>query len=121
MSKQVNVFKDEGLMEIIYAGEVTLGDLVEDRNLGERIYSENGVRRVLVDCLKVHFPPSTIHLYDHGTCLAKSSAMRQIKHALVVPEEIVKDAHFLETVSNNRGVRMRHFTTRAEALEWLNE
>ncbi len=120
MSKQVNVFKDKGLVEIIYAGEVTPSDLAEDRKVGEKVCREAGVEKVLVDCLELRIPLSIIPLFDHGICLARSPVLGRIKHALIVPEAIVEDAHFFEAVLCNRGVKMRYFTTRSDALAWLN-
>lgn len=121
MSKHVNVLTDQELLEIIYADEVTPLDLVEDRDFGERICAEEGVKKILVDCLKVHIPPKTFPLFDHATCIAQSPVLGSLKHAIVVPDAMVHDALFLETASQNRGVRMRYFATRAEALAWLNE
>jgi hypothetical protein len=121
MSRRVHILEDEGLLEIIYTGGVTPEDLAEDRNLGKRVFGEGNVRKVLVDCSEVHLPPSTIPLLEHATGLARSRILARVKHAVVVPEAIVRDARFLETVSRNRGVNMRYFVTRAEALDWLNE
>jgi len=121
MSKRVHILKDKGLLEIVYTGEVTPEDLAEDRDTGERVFSEERLSKVLVDCSEVHFSPSTIPLLEHATGIARSRVLKRVKHAIVVPEAIVKDARFLETISRNRGVNMRYFVTRAEALEWLKE
>jgi len=121
MPKHVRVHKDGGLLEIIYTGDVTSEDLADDRDLGERVCRKNGPQKVLVDCSKVHQAPSTTTLYDHGSCIARSPVLSQLKHALVVPEAVAKEAYFLETISQNRGVSMRYFATRAEALKWLRK
>ena len=121
MPKHVHVHKNKGLLEIIYTGEVTEEDLADDRDVGERLCRKNGPKKVLVDCSKVHQAPPTVPLFDHGSLIARSPVLSQLKQAIVVPEAIAKDAYFLETISQNRGVPMRFFTTRAEALKWLKE
>jgi hypothetical protein len=121
MPKHVHVHKDKGLLEIIYTGEVTPEDLAADRELGERVCSKDGPKKVLVDCSKVHLAPPTITLFDHGSYLARSPVLKRLKHAVVVPAAVAKDAYFLETISQNRGVSMRYFATRAEAFKWLRK
>ena len=121
MPKKVHVHKDKGLLEIIYTGAVTEEDLADDRDIGERVCRKNGLQKVLVDCSEVHQAPPTVPLFDHGSLIARSPVLRRIRQAIVVPEAIAKDAYFLETISHNRGVSMRFFTTRAEALKWLKE
>jgi hypothetical protein len=121
MPKDVRVHKDRGLLEIIYTGEITPEDLADDRDAVERICSKDGLKKVLVDCSEVNLAPPTITLFDHGSCISRSPVLKRLKHAVIVPEAVAKDAHFLETISQNRGVSMRYFATRAEAFKWLRE
>lgn len=121
MSKKVRIHKDRGLLEIIYTGTITEEDLADDRDIGERVCRKNGPQKALVDCSKVDMAPSTTTIYDHGNCIARSPVLRRLRQAIVVPKAIAKDAYFFETISQNRGVSMRIFTTRAAAFKWLKE
>jgi hypothetical protein len=120
MSKDFQVFKDEGLIELIYNGGVTPEDFIEDRCVGEKLCGENGISKILVDFSKVSFLPSTLSLFNHGASLAKSSILGNLKYAIVANETITTDINFFEAVSQNRGVNLRYFKTKAEALAWLN-
>lgn len=121
MPKHVHIHKDRGLLEIIYADAVTDEDLADDRDVAERVCRKEGLKKALVDCSEVHLAPSTTTLFDHGSYLARSPVLSRLKHAIVVSEAVAKDAHFLETISQNRGVSLRYFATRTNALKWLRK
>jgi hypothetical protein len=110
-----------GIILVTCRGEVTRNDLDKDRQAISRINREMGIDRVLVDATAAVKAPSELPLYEHGRSLAENGIPRSIRYAILVSRDVEEDVRFLETTSRNRGVDMRVFKSRDEALSWLME
>ncbi len=79
-----------------------------------------GKYHILVDVRRANVKLSISDNYSLGTAIAEHSARKyQKKFALLVPPEENENAHFLESVSRNRGSNLRTFTDFETAITWL--
>ena len=78
-----------------------------------------GEYEVLVDTRGADVLLSIGELYELGVALAEHASLRRSKIGLLAPMSDVDKARFLETVAQNRGVRIRAFTDFEQAITWL--
>jgi hypothetical protein len=79
---------------------------------------EKGADKVLVDTTEIEELPGSISLYS-----LFSEYPYHIKTALVNSQKnlIFNDLYFAESVAQNRGIKVRAFLEKEEALKWLND
>ena len=73
----------------------------------------------LIDHREMTFAFSLMDYYDRPHINEKLGVSRRFKTAMVF-KELTKDTRFMETVFQNRGYNLRHFTDIEEAKTWLN-
>ena len=78
-----------------------------------------GEYEILVDTREAEIVLSVVDIVQLGEALANHSSLRRSKIGLLTPMRDAKQAEFLETVSVNRGARVRVFTDFEEAITWL--
>jgi hypothetical protein len=78
-----------------------------------------GEYEILVDTREAEIVLSVVDIVQLGKTLANHSSLRRSKIGLLTPIRDAKQAEFLETVSVNRGARVRVFTDFEEAITWL--
>jgi hypothetical protein len=83
------------------------------------LIKQPGEYEVLVDTRGAETKLETTDLFELGNALAAHPSLRRSKVATLVPMSDMDNAHFLETVAQNRGVRMRAFTDFEAAMTWL--
>ena len=82
-----------------------------------RLSAEHAVTKVFVDASEETSLPRTVGLHEFGTHM--SEEILRIQFAVVMSPVVRKELLFLETVTVNRGMKVKMFDTREEALEWL--
>lgn len=78
-----------------------------------------GEYEILIDIRGAEPMLSTTNIYDLGKALADHPALRLSKIGLLVPISGMDEAYFLETVAQNRGVRIKAFTDFENTINWL--
>ena len=80
-----------------------------------------GEYEVLIDIRGAETILSIADLYELAVALTGQSSLIDSKIGLLVPMTMndVDQAHFFETVAQNRGARIRVFTDFEEAITWL--
>ena len=116
MPEQVIVKKDLGIIEILSFEEVVPEQMARSIETVERIYDETGIDKVLVDTRGLEIMPGTVDMFE----LTKSFP-KYLKIAILVRfgGDLRTKLEFGENVAFNRGVTIRMFDFRAEAVEWL--
>ena len=79
---------------------------------------ESGSRRFLYDIRQASLGEEIIDLYNRPAQVDGLGMKNAARHAMLCAK-INEKAHFLETVSMNRGFEFRLFTDEAECLAWL--
>lgn len=72
----------------------------------------------LIDHREMTFAFSLMDYYDRPHINERLGVSRRFKTAMVF-KELTKDTRFMETVFQNRGYNLRHFTDIEEAKTWL--
>ena len=78
-----------------------------------------GEYEVLIDTRGAEPILSIVNLYELAVALAGQPSLIGSKIGLLGPMKGVDQAHFFETVAQNRGARIRVFTDFEEAITWL--
>ena len=78
-----------------------------------------GEYEIFLDIREAQTVLSVVDIVQLGQTLANHSSLRRSKIGLLTLISDAKQAEFLETVSVNRGARVRVFTDFEEAISWL--
>lgn len=107
-----------GLLEITSTGIVTADDIDDSIEKSKAAFEKLGINKLIVDTTKQEKMPGTVSIHR-----IFSNFPRNISLALVAERNQLteNDIIFGENVAVNRGVRMRIFYNREEAIKWLNE
>jgi hypothetical protein len=119
MPEEVSILEDLEIICVNSYGRVTEGDLLASMEEILAIQRERGLSRVFVDASRETALPSTHPLHQFGAVLSQNAAT--FKFALLASDRVRKDLRLLETVTQNRGMQVRMFDSRVEALTWLRE
>jgi hypothetical protein len=118
MPEMVNVDKEQGIILIDSSNLVDTDDLSKSLETVLQIAQDTGFTKVLVDTSTLILLPSLLHLHLFAEELSRKT--QGFKHAIVVSEHSPKDLGHIETAAMNRGVHIQMFTSKTDALNWLN-
>ena len=85
----------------------------------ERMAQEYPCKRILNDFRKAIFNLSIIDVYETPGQVIKQEFNHSWKRAVLVGEEQMEKAQFFEDAAINRGVKVKVFTAKDKAIEWL--
>ena len=116
MPEEIKVDEERGIIEIRSFGKVSRQDIENSISTVTRINRERGINRILVDTTRQQSVPHTTNIYQ-----LLSDFPHDLRVALLADEAqpTFNDIGFLETVSKNRAIHISAFTSRDEALKWL--
>ena len=103
---------------LTFEGTVTINTIKEVAPQVARKCEETGCMRVLNDMSAAVIDVSFMDVFNSPEVMDKSNVSRITKRALVVPTSFA-EAHFLETVTRNRGHNLMVFHDIDEARQWL--
>jgi hypothetical protein len=109
------------IVEVVYWGVLAPEDLESAFVQAMAISRENDCLRFLADCTALTGGHSVVDLYNLVDALQSSGVAHLLSEAVLVPELPVPtvNVRFWETACQNRGIRVRIFVDRSEALDWL--
>jgi hypothetical protein len=117
---RIEAIRDEGYILVVHHGELTVDELEDARQKVLELGVEQRLSRVLVDVRGVI---NTLSISDHFFVTeghAKLGSHRP-RAALIARPDQRDDMRFIETVAVNRGMPLKAFSTKEDALEWLLE
>ncbi len=119
MSIQISILEDQSILEVTYSSDnVTSKDLDEHRRLVAEALSENAFSKALIDISSLIKFPSTLTIFEHNEAVSLQNVLRKSKFAILC-QTLGRNEQFLEVTGTNRGVQMKCFTARDDALAWL--
>ncbi len=119
MSIQIRLLEDQHILEITYSSDdITSKDLAEQRRIVAKALSKNVLNKALVDMSSLIKFPSTLTIFEHNEAVLAQHVLRKTKFA-VLCQTLGPNEQFLEITGTNRGVQIKCFTSRKEALAWL--
>jgi hypothetical protein len=118
MPDEVRVNKNEGIIEIISSGDLTINDMQSTDDIIQNIFAENGIYQVLIDQTRVQSFPDTFKIFDF--CKSQFTNFR-IAILTSISSPLLNDAKFMETVGHNWGRIVKVFYDEKEARQWLSK
>ena len=114
---------DVQAVSITYDGEMTPGDGDASIAATGELVAEHGTRRFFADCGSMTTSVSLFEVMAFVERLSALGAQSIEKEAVLLPRDGVaaEQITFFETACRNRGLNVRLFRERAEALAWLAE
>jgi hypothetical protein len=123
MSWHVTIHPDLPIIETCYSDVLSSSDLTAAAHATLNLAQTHGLTRLLGDCTKLAGGHSIIDLYLLADAVAVSGIPHTLKEAILLPSLAAssENVKFWETTCFNRGIRVRIFTDRQPALDWLIE
>ena len=123
MPAKVTLCADPVRLEVRYSGAVVPDDLTSVAAEAFALAQENGTFHVLTDCSDMTSNPSIFTLYDLASTVEHLGLARVYREAVVVSQDRAHDAgfEFYENTMVNRGLSVRRFRHRDDALAWLGD
>lgn len=119
MTIRISVMRERGILEVTYvAATVTQEDLADQRSRVIDALSRNDMTKVLLDASSLASFPDPFVTLAHNEAVAENAVLREAKFA-VVCSSLGQNERDLENTGVNRGVNMKCFTSREDALSWL--
>ncbi len=111
----------EAVVETVYAGTVTPGELGDALRATANLCARRGTANVLADCSALTDGHTVTDLYGVVASLDAAALPRALREAIVLPvvARMADEARFYETAARNRGWAVRVFADRESALAWL--
>jgi hypothetical protein len=109
---------EEGYIELTVDGRFNLARLKQIAPEVASLSNESGCLHILNDMSYATIDVSVLDVYSSPQQMDDAGITRSTKRALVVPKSF-EHAHFLETVTRNRGHDLKVFFDRDEAINWL--
>ena len=112
---------DQPIIEITYTGFVSAGDLFDCFQNTLNLVRSSGRTLLLADCSTFKGGHSLLDLYSLANTLLTIEDSHLLREAVILPglPGPAEMAGFWDNVCNNRGITVRIFENRQEALEWL--
>jgi hypothetical protein len=119
----IAIYNDEfQFVETTFTETLTPDDLLEEIRLYLELLSKHDCSSILSDVTKVKdIKISTIDVYNLPSIQLSAGSSRAYKNALIPPDTKLgrEICRFYETVSINRGWKVKVCQTRKEAIDWL--
>lgn len=122
MPWQCAVMSDYPVIETRYAGELDPSTLELAVRATLQLAERSRIQRFLADCTELLGGHSILTLFDIANTLSQNPGVTTMREAVLLPKaaSAADDVRFWETVCLNRGVHVRIFNDRTDALRWLN-
>jgi hypothetical protein len=116
MSDKIVVDKDMGLIILYPVNAVTSDNVIESMKKVCSLSESTGIMSLLVDAREIDSMPSIVDVFEL-TC----DFPRNLKIAVLLPgkDDPAEKLQFGENVGYNRGIPVRLFKSKSDAVEWL--
>ncbi len=120
MAFEINIQEKLKFLEISYIGEVKPEELFDALHKIVEIGTKENISKVLADCSDMNGGHSITDLYSLISSFDGNNIYR-LKEALIMPklEASEKEVKFYETACFNRGINVKLFKDRMDAVSWL--
>lgn len=109
---------DDHYIAVLHEGAFSGRELFAARREFSELAKSSGVRRVLADVARVIGNISTFDTYEFSSS-HHEYLPADIKIAVLIKNDQENDARFAEDVATNRGINIKMFTDKNDALRWL--
>lgn len=122
MSHLIIEDRDLRHIEIIHKGKLTREEVKDCKNKILNLVESNNSIFILCDLMLADFKASISDMYYGPENFSKMKFSKSSRFAILLPgnHQSWREVKFLETVSINRGWRLKLFSNKETAIEWLN-
>lgn len=118
MPDEIHIDEKNKIIEVISRGIITPKDIEHTKNELLKICNRKGINKVFSDTTRIVSVPNVMDIYG----IVKDYPRNFIIAFLIKePSEVNRQVTFAETVGNNRGFRIKTFTNKKDAKQWLME
>ena len=121
MPWSVQLLPGRSVVETVYAGLLSAEELRAAVEATLKLSLASGTATFLGDCSALKGGHSVFDLYELAKVVATLPNKAQFREALLIAPDTTsrEDVEFWETTCINRGLKVRLFENRDEALAWL--
>ena len=121
MPSQVKHLTDLPVIEIVYFGLVTPADLSASIADALKLVEQGRLIRILTDCSRMEDGHSIVDLLENMMQLVAEDLILNLREAVITGPHpsAAANVRFWETAGQNRGMNVKLFKDRSEALVWL--
>ena len=119
MPYQIYFRKDHNCVFLVHTGEMDIEQARLARNELRDALTAHNCNKVLIEETQANKKLSAIDEHQF-TAEYGSELTRSTRIAIIVRREKMSEARFVENVAFNRGIQLRIFHNRKEALDWLS-
>jgi len=120
MPYELNVNTAEGYVVVEHYGVTNLDESIQVGQAALKLAMEQKLSRIFIDITRIEGKAGIIDLFLSTKFHAENAPMRP-KAAMLGRPDQGPDMEFIETVGLNRGMYIKVFIDRTEALAWLAE
>lgn len=122
MPWQLSISTSLQIIELSFTGIVSADELSAAARESLNLVNTSKLPRVLTDCTKMASEGhSLFDIYDEVKTISANISVRDIREAILIPEipRAVEKTAFWETACFNHGLKVRLFSQRDAAMQWL--
>lgn len=111
------------VIETTYSGIITLDELRLALTEILELSQQHQASRFIADCTHMEGGGRVLDSYEFAKEIEQIPNVHLLKEAFILPilKETADSVRFFETTAMNRGLNIRAFPSREEAIEWLTE
>jgi hypothetical protein len=115
--------EESNVIESIYSGNTSLAEIQSALTEILELSQKHQVTRFLADCTNLEQGTSVLDSYEFAEAIERIPNVHLLKEAFVLPltKEAEDGIKFFETTTRNRGLNIRVFSHREEAIKWLQD
>lgn len=121
MAHKIKVL-EEGIVEITHTGQMTINEATNSRNEAAAVMTDRDLKKVLADVSAAEHSTSTADMFKFNASHYEVFPPHT-RLAVVIPPDPAntEPAEFAKTVAVNRGIMMRIFLDKSDAMSWLKK
>lgn len=120
MSYEIDIDNTLKIIEVKHERSIDIDEIYAAREETARHLADNGFRKVFVDIRNATMDVTTMEIFGFSASY-RDLLQLDVRIAIVYSPESVnrEDVLFSETAARNRGILLRIFTEKDEALDWF--
>ena len=121
MVYDITINTEDGYLHVIVKGTASLDGNIDLQMKVVKACTKEKLNRAIVDIRDLKNPTSITEVYQFGKESERNLRNILIKAAVLHNIDRTEHESFLETTMRNRGVNLKSFVKKKDALEWLLE
>ena len=119
----IRFLEDTRILETVYSDPLSLDELKAAARDNLAQAAEKGTYRLLADCTAMQSGGAIVNNYALGNYILSLRPDPKLREAVLLPASarVAGELKFFEDVAQNRGIQVRTFASREDAVRWLTD